>query len=260
MNQILVSEKVYVTPKLKRKRRFYKIQFVISLLVVFSLTSYYVYSEYDKRKDESISQDILNDFYSDSEEMVEGVVEEEALVVALNEEVEEIVDETDNQENNNANYTTNTANTTKQVANKFDTVYKTSKGTKYTIDSILKIPSLGINYPVITDCTTELLKISLNKFHGGDPNEVGNYCIVGHNYDGKDIFFGKLNRIQNGDIVELQDRNGRNLQYKVYNKFIVDPTDVACTSQITNGKKEMTLITCSDGGKTRLIVKCREVE
>ena len=49
MNQILVNQKVYVTPKLKRKKRFYKIQFVLSILAVIILTSYYAYSEYDKK-------------------------------------------------------------------------------------------------------------------------------------------------------------------------------------------------------------------
>ena len=73
---------------------------------------------------------------------------------------------------------------------------------------------------VLSDTSDELLKISLNKFWGCGPNEVGNYCIVGHNYDGKDIMFGKLNRIKNGDIVELEDSSGRKLSYKVYNIFI----------------------------------------
>ena len=239
MNQILVTEKVYVTPKLKRKKRFYKIQFVLSILVVFMLTSYYVYSEYDKRKGESISQDILGDFSSISSDNT--ISDDDILIVALN-------DTTQQEEEQDP-----------QILAQFNTVYTTASGTKYKVDSILNIPSLGINYPVLSDSTVELLKISLNKFWGGEPNSVGNYCVVGHNYDGKDIFFGKLHKLENGDIVELQDKTGKTLQYKVYNKFIVQPDDVACTSQLTNGKKEMTLITCSDGGKTRLIVKCREV-
>ncbi len=253
MNQILVKEKVYVTKKLMKKKKIYKVQFLLSIFVVLILTSYYVYSSYDKKKDESISQEILNNINSSDEER--NIVENEelpddTLVVAINDEVEQVEQEQEQSPKQNQT----------QVLDKFNTVYKTSSGTQYKVDSILNIPSLGINYPVISDCTTELLKISLNKFWGGEPNEVGNYCIVGHNYDGKDIFFGKLNRIQNGDIVELEDKQGRKLQYQVYNKFIVQPTDVACTSQLTNGKTEMTLITCSEGGKTRLIVKCREVE
>lgn len=261
MNQILVSEKVYVTPRLKRKKMFYRFLFIFSILAVFILTTYYVYSVYDKRKEESKSQDILDNIDSITAEMDSAQEEkEEILVVALNEKVEEVVEEENTTNPSNTNNANVARNNTKQQGERFGTIYTTQKGTTYKVDSILTIPSLGIKYPVLSECTTELLKIALNKFWGGNPNEVGNYCIVGHNYDGKDIFFGKLNRIQNGDIVEIEDESGRKIQYKVYNKFIVDPTDVACTSQLTNGKKETTLITCSDGGKTRLVVKCREVE
>lgn len=235
MNQILVNEKVYVTPKLKRKKIFYKTMFILSVLIVLALIIYLIYSEYDKRKGEAISKDILGNIA----DVDTTVINDDTLVVALNDNIEEVH--------------------LKQL-DKFNTVYKTDSGKEYKVDSILNIPSLEIKYPVLSESTDELLKISLNKFWGGEPNSVGNYCVVGHNYDGKDIFFGKLNKIQNGDIVELEDKTGKVLQYKVYNKFIVQPTDVACTSQITNGKREMTLITCSDGGKTRLIVKCRAIE
>lgn len=233
MNQILVTEKVYVTPKLKKKKKFYKILFIISITAVLVLSSYYVYTEIDRRKDEAISREILNDIPDTT------TTDENMLVVALNDKLEEVPPE---------------------IEDKFNTVYTTASGYKYKVDSVLTIPSIGINYPVLSETTDELLKISLNKFWGCEPNEVGNYCIVGHNYDGKDILFGKLNKVQNGDIVELQDKTGKVVQYKVYNEFIVKPDDVACTSQLTNGKKEMTLITCSDGGKTRLVVKCRAVE
>jgi len=30
-----------------------------------------------------------------------------------------------------------------------------------------------------------------------------------------------------------------NVLYKVYNKYEVDPSDVSCTTQLTNGKKEI---------------------
>ena len=238
MNQILVSKKVYVTPKLKRKKRLYKVQFIVSILVVVILSSYYAYSEYDKRKNEQISKDILNNISFSSDKTT---VKDDVLVISLNDEATEVPQEEVVTENkNNA------------------VVYTAASGATYTIDAILNIPSLEINYPVLSDTSDELLKISLNKFWGCGPNEVGNYCIVGHNYDGKDIMFGKLNRIKNGDIVELEDSSGRKLSYKVYNIFIVEPSDVACTSQLTNGKREMTLITCAEGGRRRLIVKCRE--
>ena len=60
MNQILVSEKLYITPELKRNKRMYKIDFFISVFLVVILFSYYIYAEYDKNKNESISQEILS--------------------------------------------------------------------------------------------------------------------------------------------------------------------------------------------------------
>ena len=48
MNQILVSEKVYVTPELKRKRKTYKVIFILCLVLIVILTGYYVLAEYDK--------------------------------------------------------------------------------------------------------------------------------------------------------------------------------------------------------------------
>ena len=45
--------------------------------------------------------------------------------------------------------------------------------------------------------------------------------------------------------------------YKVYDKYIVDETDMRCTSQETNGKIELTLITCDNDNTKRLVVKCR---
>lgn len=239
MNQILVNEKVYVTPKMRRKKLFYKIQFVLSILIVIGLIIYVINLEYAQHKGEAKSQVIMNDFEGIDTTVAEA---DNVIVVALNENVTEIPKEPP------------------KVLNEFNKVYTTDSGMEYKIDSILNIPSLDIKYPVTSESNTELLKIALNKFWGGEPNTVGNYCIVGHNYDGKDIFFGKLHKIQNGDTVELTDKTGKKLVYTVYDKFIVRPDDVACTSQLTNGRTEATLITCADGGKTRLIVKCRVLD
>ena len=59
MNQILVTEKLYITPEFKRKRRLYKIEFFLSVFLVCILFSYYVYAEYDRNKNEKVSQEIL---------------------------------------------------------------------------------------------------------------------------------------------------------------------------------------------------------
>ena len=71
--------------------------------------------------------------------------------------------------------------------------------------------------------------------------------------------FGKLHKLKNGDKAELTDMDGNTVTYQVYDKFVVQPTDTRCTSQLTNGRRELTLITCTNHGKQRLVVKLREV-
>ena len=48
MNQILVNEKLYITPELKRKKKLYKFNFITSIILIVFLFGYYVYAEYDR--------------------------------------------------------------------------------------------------------------------------------------------------------------------------------------------------------------------
>jgi len=130
-------------------------------------------------------------------------------------------------------------------------------GKTYKTIAILYIPTLDIQYPVLSSTSKELLKISLNKYWGPNPNKPGNFCIVGHNYN-DDNFFGKLHNIEIGHFVQLTDMSGKTLQYKVYDTYIVDPDNTDCTSQLTNGETEITLITCTKNFKQRFIGKARK--
>ena len=134
--------------------------------------------------------------------------------------------------------------------------YRTANGEKYTIIGSLKVPKINIEYNILSSTSVELLKVSLNKYWGAEPNEVGNMFIVGHNYlDSR--FFGKLHTLNKGDVIEVTDSYNRIEKYYVYDMFIADPYDTRCTSQITNGEKEITLITCYNKGTQRLVVKAR---
>ena len=136
------------------------------------------------------------------------------------------------------------------------TVYKTLNGEKYTIIGKLNIPAININMNVLSSTSTALLKVSLNKYWGGEPNEIGNFCIVGHNYE-NGTHFSNLYKLNSGDTIKLTDNYGRTLTYTVYDKYVVDPYDTKCTSQLTNGNTEITLITCHNSGKQRLVIKAR---
>ena len=256
MNQILVTEKIYVTPELKRKKKMYKFNFFLSVFLMCVLFSYYIYAEYDRNKNEEVSKEILANLdlrVVEEDEIIKPNtrirIEDNVLIVSLDETT------TNGEE---IDITKLALETKKQIENHEEpTVYTTETGDKYSTDVILNIPRLGINYPVLSKTTEELLKISLTKYWGREANEKGNYVIVGHNYRNKKMF-GKLSQINLGDIVELTDLTGRTLQYEVYDKYKVSPDDTRCTSQLTNGKREVTLITCSNYGTQRLVVKARE--
>lgn len=139
-----------------------------------------------------------------------------------------------------------------------DEYVDTTNNEEYKSEAILKISSLGLEYPVLSQTSEELLKISLNKYWGPGPNEIGNYCIVGHNYkNGK--MFGNLSKMEIGDTATLQAIGGKDVIYEVYDKYVVEPEDVSCTSQLTGGRRELTLITCTNYGTQRLVLKCREI-
>ena len=249
MNQILITKKLYITPELKRKKKMYKFEFFLSVLVLCALIFAYFYAEYDRNKGEQESQEILANLDLPEEDTT--VADSNVLVVVLNDEgVDAEEGEIENTDQNSAMI----VNRDKQ---------KTKSGYTYSTVATISIPKLNIKYPIldgVTDSaeeTEELLKISLTKFWGPEPNEVGNLCIVGHNYRNTK-FFSKISTLATGDVIDVTDMSGKTLQYKVYNQYVVDPTDVSCTSQLTNGKKEITLITCTTDSKHRTIIKARE--
>ena len=226
MNQILVSQKLYVTPDMKKKKKAFKFEFFLSVFLLCVLSSYAIYAEYDRNKSEEVSKEILQEIsFQDTTKLVD----EEVIVVRLNAIPEE------------KNVTTTQVVQIEQKIEVPDEQKLTaSDGTIYYTIGVINIPSINVNYPILSTYTDELLKIAPCRFHGPNPNEVGNLCIAGHNYKNSK-FFSKVPNLQLGDKIEITDLSGRMLTYTVYDKFIVNPDELECTSQLTNGNKEITL-------------------
>ena len=98
----------------------------------------------------------------------------------------------------------------------------------------------------------------------GYPWQKGaNVYIAGHRlgYPSTESFlsFFDLDKLQKGDEVELTDANGKRYTYRVYKKFIVDPSDVFVTRPV-KGKSVVTLQTCTlPDYSQRLIVRAERV-
>ena len=269
MNQILVTEKLYVTPELRRKRKIYKINFILSIIVIGILCGIYVHKEVERNQEQDISQDIL-----------EGIVEEEmneAERVAANEEegvwkimiasVEQQANMQQTTQANNSNMqvysqnnqdSTQLSTTTKQ---KKKTKYITaSNGKRYPSVGKIEIPKIKVSYAILAqasgDKLVNWLKISPCMFWGVYPNEYGNCSIAGHNYRNS-RFFSKVPTLKIGDRIRITDVEGKRINYTVFSKYEVDPSDTECINDVPGkeNKRVVTLITCTNDSKKRVIVQ-----
>jgi len=138
---------------------------------------------------------------------------------------------------------------------------KMTAKTKVVYDVIGKIVIDKINVKkYILDRTTEnSLNLAVTKLVGPEINTVGNFAITGHNYEN---IFQRLKDLEIGDEFYLVGTDGRKVTYTIYDKYSIHPKDSLeeeeCLNQNTNGKREVTLITCNKGAVTRLILKAQE--
>lgn len=130
-------------------------------------------------------------------------------------------------------------------------VEKEYKG--YLVIAMLQIPKIDVNTCVLAEYSKDSLYECVTKFYGKEPNEVGNFCIAGHNSKRKNMFT-HIKELEIGDEIILTDNEYGSIIYKVYEKYKVLPEDTSCLSQNTN-KREITLITCTNDSSKRIIVK-----
>ena len=138
---------------------------------------------------------------------------------------------------------------------KEETKKHTYKG--YEVIGIIEIPKIKIKYPILNKTTEESMLVSVTKFWGPGINEIGNITIAGHNnFSG--TMFGKTKKLEKNDIIKLTDLKNNTIEYKVFDKYSIDPNDVSCVESVEKGTREVTLLTCTKGHKERLIIKARE--
>ena len=126
----------------------------------------------------------------------------------------------------------------------------------YAVSAKLYIPKIDLNTYILDDKSDEAMWICPTKYYGPEPNEVGNYCIAAHNYD-KENMFNHIIELEIGDTIYLADNKNGTVEYEVYDIYKAIPTDTEALLQNTNGKAEITLITCSDYSSKRIIVKAK---
>ena len=124
----------------------------------------------------------------------------------------------------------------------------------YKVSAKLYIPKINLETYVLDEKDDEAMWLCPTKYYGPEPNKVGNYCIAAHNYD-KENMFNHIIELEIGDIIYLSDKKNGKVEYEVYDIYKTIPTDTEALLQNTDGKAEITLITCSDYSSKRIIVK-----
>ena len=124
----------------------------------------------------------------------------------------------------------------------------------YKVCAKLNIPIINLETYVLEEYSKQALLTSVTKFYGGEPNKVGNFCIAGHNY-GPTNMFQNIKKLKVKDEIFLTDTKGNKFKYLIYDMYTVLPNETRCLSQKTDGKTELTLITCTPDSERRIIVK-----
>ena len=137
-------------------------------------------------------------------------------------------------------------------------IIKTASGEEYSILGTLKIDEIKLNLPILSKTTQELMRISGCRLWGPNPNEVGNLCIIGHNWRNTKLF-SKVPNLDIGSVIEIIDLNEKVVQYRICEKYLVYPDNVECLNQETNGKRIVTLITCNNDSSQRYVFHAEEL-
>lgn len=120
----------------------------------------------------------------------------------------------------------------------------------YSYIGYVSIPSLQLTLPVMADWSYPKLKLAPCRYCGSIYTR--DLVLMAHNY-GK--HFGGLSRLNIGETVVFTDVHGVATEYTVVLIDILNPTDV---EKMASGAYDLTLFTCTYGGKTRVTVRCRQ--
>ena len=93
--------------------------------------------------------------------------------------------------------------------------------------------------------------------YGPGPNQVGNTVIIGHNYR-NGAFFGNNDKLALGDKIYITDTTGTRIEYTIYNIYETTADDADYFDRDTAGKREISLSTCTDNSKARLVIWAAE--
>lgn len=212
---------------------------VVLILAIIGVLGYLGYGYYKKITLNADAKEYLEEF--------------DTLVVELAKEQEKDFDAENKSNENNENNSTGANNT--QTMRGIATDKLVYKG--FTVVGKLEMPTIRIQYPILDVIThAKAIEVSIGILYGPGVNKPGNTVIIGHNYN-NGLFFGKNKNLKIGEKIYLTDTYGNKVEYTIFDKYYTPESDTSYITRKTNGKTEVTLVTCDTTGKNRLVVCAR---
>lgn len=119
----------------------------------------------------------------------------------------------------------------------------------YDYIGYLRIKKLSLDLPIMNEWSYPLIRISPARFKGSIYEN--NMIILAHNYK---AHFGYLYKLDRGDMVEFVDMDNNHFIYKVEE---VEKINGDKMEELLSGVWDLTLFTCTLGGKSRVVVRCK---
>ena len=121
----------------------------------------------------------------------------------------------------------------------------------------IQIPKTKVKAPIVDKVTTSSITSAAAVLYGAGLNEVGNTVIVAHNYR-NGTFFSNNKKLVVGDKVYITDSIGRKIEYTIYKTYLASETEFDYATRNTNGKREISLSTCTTDPTKRLVIWAKE--
>ena len=118
----------------------------------------------------------------------------------------------------------------------------------YDYIGYLSIPALELELPIMADWDYKRLRIAPCRYYGSTNGR--DLVLMAHNYASH---FGRISELQPGDEVLFMDMDGHTTHYVVEGLDVLPPDAV---DEMTSGIFDLTLFTCTYGGKSRVTVYC----
>ena len=133
-----------------------------------------------------------------------------------------------------------------------DTKMATVEVDGYDCIGILSVPVLDLELPVLTDWSYAKLKKAPCHYYGSYYEK--DFVIAAHNYKSH---FGRLSKLQAGDIVVFTDINNIEHYYEV---VLLETLPKNATKEMITSGFDLSLYTCTPGGSNRVTVRCNAAQ